>query len=46
MTADPLVQWACTPGARRPPPVGQAEFHAAVRRWIAAGAASPQPNPP
>ena len=46
MTADPLVQWAWTPGARLPPTGGQADVHAAVRRWIKAGAACPQPNPP
>ena len=42
MTTDPLVQWAWTPGARKPPPIGQQEFHALVRRWAATGGACPQ----
>ena len=38
MTEDPLVQWAWTPGERRPPPpVGQAAFHDLVRAWAKAG---------
>lgn len=41
MTADPLVQWAWAPGARVPPALPQADFHAAVRRWAAAGAPCP-----
>lgn len=42
LTGDPLVQWAWTPGARKPPHIGQQEFHALVRRWAQTGAACPQ----
>jgi hypothetical protein len=42
LTADPLVQWAWTPGARTPPPIGQREFHALVRQWAETGAACPR----
>lgn len=41
MNADPLVQWAWSPGERRPPPIGQREFHELVRRWAQTGAACP-----
>ncbi|MEO7150394.1 MAG: hypothetical protein ABIX46_01590 [Burkholderiaceae bacterium] len=41
MTGDALVQWAWRPGARVPPSLGQADFHAAVRRWVAAGGPCP-----
>lgn len=41
MVADPLVQWAWAPGARLSPTLPQADFHAAVRRWAAAGAPCP-----
>jgi hypothetical protein len=41
MTADPLVQWAWSPGERKPPPIGQREFHELVRRWAQTGAACP-----
>jgi len=41
MTADPLVQWAWRPGGRKPPPIGQREFHDLVRRWAQTGAACP-----
>ncbi len=42
MTSDPLVQWAWTPGGTRQlPPLGQTQFHAAVRAWAAAGARCP-----
>jgi hypothetical protein len=42
MTADPLVQWAWSPGERTPPPIGQREFHALVRQWAQTGAACPR----
>jgi hypothetical protein len=42
MTADPLVQWAWSPGDRTPPPIGQREFHELVRRWAQTGAACPR----
>jgi hypothetical protein len=43
MTNDPLVQWAWTPGrARRPPPIGQDEFHALLQQWEANGAVCPE----
>jgi hypothetical protein len=42
MTTDALVQWAWNPGARTAPPVTQADFHEAVRRWVATGAACPR----
>ena len=41
MTGDALVQWAWNPGARAAPPVSQLDFHEAVRRWAATGAACP-----
>jgi hypothetical protein len=41
MTQDSLVQSAWTPGPRPPPPLGQAEFHDAVRKWAAADARCP-----
>jgi len=41
MTADPLVQWAWSPGERTPPPIGQREFHDLVRQWARTGAACP-----
>ncbi len=41
MTDDALVQWAWRPGARVAPDVAQADFHAAVRRWVAAGGPCP-----
>ncbi len=41
MTSDALVQWAWNPGARAAPPVSQFDFHEAVRRWAATGAACP-----
>jgi hypothetical protein len=41
MTGDALVQWAWNPGARTAPPVSQFDFHEAVRRWAATGAACP-----
>lgn len=41
MTTDPLVQWAWTPGARKPPHIGHQEFHALVRRWAETGGACP-----
>ena len=41
MTGDPLVQWAWAPGARAAPPLPQAAFHGAVRRWAAEGARCP-----
>jgi hypothetical protein len=42
MTADPLVQWAWSPGERTPPAIGQREFHDLVRRWAETGAACPR----
>lgn len=42
MTADPLVQWAWSPGKRQPPRIGQQEFHTVVRRWAATGGACPR----
>jgi hypothetical protein len=42
LTTDPLVQWAWTPGARKPPHIGQHEFHALVRRWAETGGACPR----
>jgi hypothetical protein len=42
LTTDPLVQWAWTPGARKPPHIGQQEFHALVRRWAETGGACPK----
>jgi hypothetical protein len=42
MTTDPLVQYAFDPGkGRKKPPLTQAEFHQAVRNWVATGAACP-----
>jgi hypothetical protein len=41
MTTDALVQWAWNPGTRQVPPVTQHDFHEAVRRWAATGAACP-----
>jgi len=41
LTTDPLVQWAWAPGARKPPPIGQKEFHALARRWAQTGGACP-----
>jgi hypothetical protein len=41
MTGDALVQWAWNPGTRVPPPVSQFDFHEAVKRWAATGAACP-----
>lgn len=41
LTSDPLVQWAWTPGARKPPHLGQQEFHVLVRRWAQTGGACP-----
>ena len=41
LTTDPLVQWAWAPGARKPPHIGQKEFHALVRRWGQTGGACP-----
>lgn len=41
MTADALVQWAWNPGTRSAPPVSQFDFHEAVKRWAATGAACP-----
>ena len=42
MTEDPLVQWAWTPGAgRKPPSIGQQEFHQAVKAWAKDGGACP-----
>ena len=41
MTSDALVQWAWNPGPRSLPPLSQHEFHEAVRRWAATGAACP-----
>lgn len=41
LTDDRLVQWAWTPGARRPPPIPQREFHDLVRRWAAGGGTCP-----
>ncbi len=41
MTGDALVQWAWNPGRRTPPPVSQFDFHEAVKRWAATGAACP-----
>lgn len=44
MMNDPLVQWAWTPGrGRKPPSIGQDEFHALLQRWESTGAACP-PN--
>lgn len=42
LTTDPLVQWAWAPGARKPPHIGQQEFHALVRRWGESGGACPK----
>lgn len=42
LTGDPLVQWAWIPGARKPPHIGQQEFHALVKRWAQTGGACPQ----
>lgn len=42
MTADPLVQWAWSPGGRTLPPLAQKEFHDAVRAWADQGAACPK----
>ncbi len=43
MTADPLVQWAWHPGGNRTlPPLSQADFHDAVRRWAGNGAYCPK----
>ena len=47
LNADPLVQWAWSPGANaqgRPrslPPIDQQTFHALVERWIKGGAPCP-----
>ena len=41
MTSDALVQWAWNPGPRTIPPLSQSDFHEAVRRWAATGAACP-----
>jgi hypothetical protein len=41
MMGDALVQWAWNPGTRVPPPVSQFDFHEAVKRWAATGAACP-----
>jgi hypothetical protein len=41
MTTDALVQWAWNPGTRSAPPVSQFDFHEAVKRWAATGAACP-----
>ncbi len=43
MTADPLVQWAWSPGGKRSlPPLAQKEFHDAVRAWAEQGTACPK----
>jgi len=42
LTTDPLVQWAWTPGARKPPHIAQQEFHTLVRRWAQTGGACPK----
>jgi hypothetical protein len=43
MTKDALVQWAWQPGeGRNLPPVGQADFHAAVKTWAENGAQIPE----
>ena len=42
MTADPLVQWAWTPGeGRTTPPLSQSDFHSLVRHWASQGAQCP-----
>lgn len=41
MTSDALVQWAWAPGERKPPPIGQQEFHMLVKQWAQLGAACP-----
>jgi hypothetical protein len=41
MTSDQLVQWAWNPGPRSTPPLSQHDFHEAVKRWAASGAACP-----
>ncbi|MEO6410024.1 MAG: hypothetical protein ABIO45_14895 [Burkholderiaceae bacterium] len=41
MTEDALVQWAWSPGLRLPPTVPQAQFHAAVQRWVGSGGPCP-----
>lgn len=42
MTTDALVQWAWTPGERKPPTIGQQDFHWLVKLWARTGAACPR----
>jgi hypothetical protein len=42
MTADALVQWAWTPGERKPPGINQQDFHELVKLWAHTGAACPR----
>lgn len=42
MTTDALVQWAWTPGERKPPTISQQDFHLLVKLWARTGAACPR----